>query len=92
MNKYQKTPEIIIDLHGKTIAEAKVLLDTIIAEKKYSHIRMITGKCSYREHGPILQPFVKNYLEEKNIKFNQSKIQDGGEGALEVYIMERKKK
>ena len=85
MNKYQKTPEIIVDLHGYTSQEAKNLLDKILAEGRYSHLRVITGKCAYREHDPVLAPFVKSYLQKKNIKFNPAKIQDGGEGALEVF-------
>ncbi len=92
MNKYQKIPEAVIDLHGHTTGEAKIELDTLLSAHKYSYVRIITGKCSYREHGPILQPFVKSYLTERNIKFNIAKIQDGGEGALEVYITDRKKK
>ncbi|MCX6735975.1 MAG: Smr/MutS family protein [Candidatus Parcubacteria bacterium] len=92
MNKYQKIPEAIIDLHGYTTWRAKMELDKLLNEHKYSFIRIITGKCSYREHGPILGPFVKKYLEKKNLKFNQAKIQNGGEGALEVYITDRKKK
>ena len=86
MNKYQRTPEIAVDLHGYTTSEAKDRLDALLAERRYSHVRIVTGKCSYREHGPVLGPFVRSYLEERNIKFNQAKIQDGGEGALEVFL------
>ncbi|MFA5830535.1 MAG: Smr/MutS family protein [Candidatus Paceibacterota bacterium] len=86
MNKYQKTPEKIVDLHGYTAQEAKNLLDKILVKMEYSHIRIITGKCAYRPHGPVLMPFVKSYLQKKNIKFNPAKIQDGGEGALEAYM------
>ncbi|TRZ51543.1 hypothetical protein D4R99_04215 [bacterium] len=85
MNKYQRTPELILDLHGHTVKEAKTAIDALLSEHRYSHIRIITGKCSFREHGPVLAPFVKSYLEGKNISFNYSKVQDGGEGALEVF-------
>jgi len=86
MNKYERTPEMVLDLHGYTTEEVKSLLDKMLAEHRYSHVRIITGKCSFREHGPVLAPFVRSYLEGKNINFNQAKIQDGGEGALEVFL------
>jgi DNA-nicking Smr family endonuclease len=86
MNKYQKTPELIIDFHGYTVREAKSALNKLLAEGQYLHVRIITGKGVYREHGSVLGPFVRTYLQERNIKFNQAKIQDGGEGAIEVYL------
>ena len=86
MNKYQRTPNYILDLHGHTKEWAKIALDEIIDEGKYSHIRIITGKGIHSENGPILKDFVRSYLERNNIHFTQSKIQDGGEGALEVFL------
>jgi len=88
MNKYERTPEIIIDLHGHTACDAKKELDKILSEN-YSHVRIITGKCSFRERGPVLGPFVRKYLEERNIKFNPAKMRDGGEGALEIFLGEK---
>jgi DNA-nicking Smr family endonuclease len=86
MNKYLKIPDTIIDLHGYTIAEAKVLLDDLLSESKYRHIRIITGKGLHGTNGAVLRTYVKDYLNRKGIRFDQSKIQDGGEGSLEVYI------
>lgn len=85
-NKYQQEPEFELDLHGWTMMEAKEELDEIIREGDYSHIRVIVGKGKNSADGPVLPNFVKNYLNERNIRFSQSKIQDGGEGALEVYF------
>ena len=86
MNKYYRTPEHIIDLHGCTLEEAKTSVIELCNSDEYSHIRIITGKGIHSENGPILKDFVRNYLEKNNIQYNQSKIQDGGEGAFEVYI------
>ncbi len=85
MNKYARTPEYIFDLHGFSLAEAEVALASILGEKKYAHIRIITGKGTHSERGPVLRDFVKDFLGKHHIRFEQSKIRDGGEGALEVY-------
>ena len=86
MNKYLQNPEYVIDLHGFTTYESQVILDELIEEGEYKHIRVIVGKGLNSENGPILPDFVKNYLNTRNIRFNQSKLSDGGEGALEVFL------
>ena len=85
MNKYMRTPSRIIDLHGYTTAEAKVALDELVRSQD-TYVRIIVGKGNHSENGPVLREFVKRFLLSKNIHFNQSKIQDGGEGALEVFL------
>ena len=85
MNKYMRTPSRIIDLHGYTTAEAKVALDELVRSQD-SYVRIIVGKGNHSENGPVLREFVKRFLLSKNIHFNQSKIQDGGDGALEVFL------
>ncbi|HBM45822.1 MAG: hypothetical protein UT05_C0002G0020 [Parcubacteria group bacterium GW2011_GWF2_38_76] len=86
MNKYGQIPDEIIDLHGHTTREAEAILCGLIGEGVSKHVRIITGKALYRENGPVLRNFVKDFLNANGIKFNQSKIQDGGEGALEVFL------
>ncbi len=86
MNKYIRTPSEIVDLHGYTTREAKNILDDLFKNKKNLHVRIITGKGMHSVKGPVLRDFVKAYLNRKNIKFNQSKLQDGGEGALEAFL------
>ena len=85
MNKYLQVPKSVIDLHGCTTAEARLILDDIVKEHA-THVRIITGKGTHSENGPILRDFVKNYLNDRKVRFSQSKIQDGGEGALEVFL------
>ncbi|KKQ35383.1 MAG: hypothetical protein US50_C0016G0013 [Candidatus Nomurabacteria bacterium GW2011_GWB1_37_5] len=86
MNKYIQKPQCIIDLHGYTVSDTEEVLSELIAENQYSHVRIITGKGLNSENGPVLGDFVKAYLNRRNIRYNQSKIQDGGEGALEVFL------
>lgn len=85
MNKYLRTPTKIIDLHGYTTAEAKIVLDDLI-KSDGDYVRIIVGKGNHSESGPVLKDFVKKFLLSRNIHFNQSKIGDGGEGALEVFL------
>jgi DNA-nicking Smr family endonuclease len=86
MNKYERKPDYIVDLHRYTTREAGELLDEIIGQRQYNHIRIITGKGTFRETGPVLRTFVQNYLKSRDIPFSTSKISDGGEGALEVFL------
>lgn len=85
-NKYEKVPEAVIDLHGYMQDTAGVILADLRKEKKYAHVRIITGKGAFRESGPVLRDFVKNYLEKHHIKYLPAKQQDGGEGAFEVFL------
>lgn len=87
MNKYAQVPESVLDLHGMTTAEAKVALEKLLREKKYNHVRVITGKGTHSTNGvPVLREFTKQFLASKKVRFNQSKLTDGGEGSLEVFL------
>ena len=86
MNKYKQTPEYILDLHGKTCAETKAELLRLLREEKYRHVRIITGKGTFREKGGVLRDFVKTFLCQNAVRFLPSKIEDGGDGALEVFF------
>lgn len=86
MNIYEQRPDKIIDLHRYTLPEVEILLDDLLHDKPFRHVRIITGKGNHSKNGPVIRSFVKEYLQLRNIRFNQSKIQDGGEGALEVFL------
>jgi DNA-nicking Smr family endonuclease len=86
VNKYEQNAEKEIDLHGYTTSESEQILDSLFKEGKYKHVRIIVGRGNNSSNGPILPNFVKNYLKSHNARYNQSKIQDGGEGALEVFL------
>lgn len=82
----ENEPDYILDLHGKTTSECKFILDDIIESEDYEYIRIIIGRGLNSPNGPVLPYFIKNYLNSKDIKFTQSKKEDGGEGALEVFL------
>jgi DNA-nicking Smr family endonuclease len=86
MNKYERIPEEIIDLHGYTMREAEEVLHTLLGGQKFSHVRIIVGKGNHGVNGSVLRDFVKKYLTLRNIRFSQSKLANGGEGALEVFL------
>ena len=86
MNKYARTPDSVLDLHGYTTAEAAVLLDETLVRGKHTHVRVITGKGTFRPTGPVLRTFVQTYLAGRGLRYAVSKIADGGEGAFEVYL------
>lgn len=86
MNKYEQIPSEEIDFHKHTRKEVEIILRDLLADKRPRHIRIITGKASYRENGPVLKPFVEKFLNNNGIKYRPSKIQDGGEGALEIFL------
>lgn len=85
MNKYVRTPDKTIDLHRHTIREAEVILGELCKENNI-HVRIITGKGIHSSNGPVLREFVKDFLQRKNVRFAQSKIQDGGEGSIEAFL------
>ena len=85
MNKYERIPEYILDLHGHTTREAKELLDELL-EEEYKHVRIITGKGQFRETGPVMRNFVEQYLRLREIKFENAKLNNGREGAFEDYL------
>lgn len=86
MNKYEQKPEYIVDLHGHTTREAGEVLDGLVQSRQYKHIRVITGKGTLRETGPVLRSYVQRYLKQRGIAFSTAKISNGGEGALEVFL------
>ncbi len=86
LDEYPQEPDLVLDFHGMTTAECKDALDELIKNSAESHIRIIVGKGTRSQNGPVLPDFVRNYLTTHNIRFSQSKLQDGGEGALEVFL------
>lgn len=85
MNKYERQPDTVIDLHGCTVKESERELRALL-EKDFAHVRIIVGKGTHSKNGPVIRDFVKQFLFSRNIRFAQSKLRDGGEGALEVYF------
>lgn len=98
-NKYEQIAEVEIDLHGYTTYEAEEVLYSLLREREgrvpkdgtrhnsgQLHVRLIVGKGIHSENGPVLPDFVRNYLRTHGVRYAQSKIMHGGEGALEVFF------
>lgn len=85
-NKYIQTPNKVVDLHGFTTDESLAVLDALLRGSRDTHVRIIVGKGTRSANGPVLPNFVKHYLARHDVSFRQSKIQEGGEGALEVFF------
>ncbi len=85
MNKYERIPDEIIDLHGYTVKEAERALADLLARGP-SHVRLVVGKGIHGGGKAVLRDAVKSYLAARHIHFLPSKQKDGGEGALEVFF------
>lgn len=87
-NEY-KTIKIddILDLHGyRTIEAHSLVLDFInnAKENNLRTIRIITGK-GVDGYSP-LKSYVINILSEQELKYSFAHNNDGGEGAIDIYI------
>ena len=77
---------MVLDLHGHTRDEAREALDELVESGAHSHVRIITGRGLHSPNGPVLRDFVTQYLSDKNIRYSRSKLQDGGDGAIEAFL------
>ena len=88
--KGQYNPEDVLDLHGMTVAEAKIALDKFIQESyeaNYFVVAVIHGKGRHKSEKPILKNKVNEWLREyASVMACCSALnKDGGTG--KVYIM-----
>jgi DNA-nicking Smr family endonuclease len=86
MNKYQKTPDITLDLHGLTVSEARKRLLQLVSDSanKGNHVRIITGKGNHSAGGVAkIQLEVKDFLNRQGISWKYGKVNEGGEGVIE---------
>ncbi len=81
-----------LDLHGYTVAEAKVAVQDFLCECNRQHIRyirIIHGK-GYRSEGkiPVLKTHIAYWLPQHRdvLAFSSAQPRDGGTGALYVLL------
>lgn len=89
VNKYPQVMDDELDLHGMIKSEAKDELQAFLEEsesKNYKKIRIITGKGLHSKEGPVLKNFVQEYLSQNHYRYETSKINEGGEGAIVVSL------
>ncbi len=87
-NKYQKLVEATIDLHGMYQVEAEeAVLDFLDDSRKRGCrlVRIIPGKGIHSADGyGVLNTLVRNILNDRGYRFSSAKINEGGDGALDV--------
>ena len=79
-----------LDLHMLTRDQAKAEFYDFL-DKSYSlvfhKIRIITGKGLNSENRQsVLKPFVQEILKKEKLKFKDAKINEGGAGAIDVWL------
>jgi DNA-nicking Smr family endonuclease len=79
-------PYAILDLHGSTTSESKMLLDECLLLHKGDLVRIIVGKGTRSANGAVLPLFVHNYLSERHIAYVHAPRSGGGEGAYDVQL------
>lgn len=90
INKYKQIIEDELDLHGYTQNEAQCLVNDFLdnaRKNKFKKIRIITGKGTHSNNGQgVLKELVKDILLAQNLNFQNAKINEGGEGAVDISI------
>lgn len=79
-------PDIEIDLHGMSAIECKMTLEEIIDSGVYNRVRLIVGKGTRSDYGPVLPAVVKNMLSERGIGFADAPLCAGGAGAIDATL------
>jgi DNA-nicking Smr family endonuclease len=87
---YEPVVEAELDLHGYFADGAREATCEFLNEaykKGLKRVRIIVGKGNRSENGvSVLPDVIKNFLNGEGYVFTCAKIQNGGEGALEVMI------
>ena len=87
-NKYQRIPEAILDVHGMYQVEAEeAVLEFInnVQDRGYRFVRIIPGKGIHSAGGyGVLNTLVREILSGRGYKFSSAKLNEGGEGALDI--------
>jgi len=89
-DKYLPVIDAELDLHGCFAEEARTETRDFLNNSRkngFSRVRIIVGKGNRSQDGKgVLGDVVKSLLNEEGYDYTYAKIQDGGEGALEVKI------
>jgi len=89
-NKYQQSVQDTLDLHGLYQVEAEEAVIGFLNDARARHyhlVRIITGKGIHSENGcGVLNDLVRRLLTERGHHFHAAKINEGGEGALDISL------
>ena len=88
LDKYSPVVEAELDLHGYYAEEAKNSVREFLNEahkNSLSRVRIIVGKGNHSQGGcGVLGDAIKSLLNQEAYNYTYAKIQNGGEGVLEV--------
>jgi len=90
---YAPVVQAELDLHGYTAQEARDAVEDLLHDAQihqWTRVRIVVGKGTRSPGGvPILPDAVKTLLNQLGYAYTYAKIQNGGEGALEVSFKKR---
>ncbi len=90
LDKYSPIVEAELDLHGYYAEEARTIAREFLNKASADgllRVRIIVGKGNRSQGGHgVLGDVIKSLLNQEGYDYTYAKIQDGGEGALEVRI------
>jgi DNA-nicking Smr family endonuclease len=78
-----------LDLHGYYAGEARAAVLEFLNDAYtdgLKRVRIIVGKGNRSANGAVLPDTIKSLLNQEGFEYTYAKIQDGGEGALEVMV------
>jgi DNA-nicking Smr family endonuclease len=88
-NKYSQKTEATLDLHGMNSWEAEEAIEDFLDQASasgYKKVQIIPGKGLHSAGGAVLPEVVREILSARNLRFSRAKINDGGSGAVDVFL------
>lgn len=87
---FEEHEDAVLDLHGVEREAVVYELEEFFSYAKsrsFDRVRIITGKSSREETGPIVRQAVQAYLNQNGYSYNYASMLDGGEGALDIFLV-----
>lgn len=88
---FDDNPNAVFDMHGMLREEVPYELENFLYEARNSNlecVRIVTGKGSNSPDGtPVVRQAAQAYLNQNGYSYNYAPLFDGGDGALDVYIV-----
>ena len=86
---YTPTIDAELDLHGYYAEEARAAALEFLNEAYTDglrRVRIVVGKGNRSTNGAVLPDAIKSLLNREGFDYRYAKLQDGGEGALEITL------
>ena len=79
-------PAVTLDLHGRTEAEARAAVDTLVKSSSGKLVHVITGKGKGSAGGPVLKTMVRGMLKGSLAPMVRDWSLDAGEGGFRILL------